>query len=835
MKQPESPPSSHQRESVSLSIAGMHCASCVKAIENALLRVEGVYEASVNFAAEKARVVFDPVRVSRATLEETVEATGYQVIRPSAAPGKGNLLHLKVIGMDNPHCLGTVKGALASLPGILSQELFLNERAIIAFDPEIASPAKIEEAISQAGYTPIEEEVISPDVEMEAREREIRGLKVRFSISACFAIPLLLVAMGHHLRIPMPPLSPSVNSLLQFLLTTPIILAGSLFYRRGILSLVKTRTSNMDTLVALGTGTAYLWSVYVSIFLWMGRKGYAVSDLYYEVAGLLIAFILLGKWMEARAKGKTGEAIRALMGLRPKTATVVRGREEKEIPVEEVRVGDVVIVRPGEKIPVDGRILEGHSAVDESMITGESIPREKGPDDTVIGATLNKAGSFKFEATKVGKDSALAQIIRLVEEAQSSKAPIQELADQISAYFVPAVVAIAILTFFIWLLAGKGFLFALTAFIAVMIIACPCALGLATPTAVIVGTGIGARNGILIRSAEVLQRAHRIQSVVFDKTGTLTKGQPELTDLIPMTGFDSRQILAWAAVAEKRSEHPLGEAILKQAGREGIQVEEPEDFGSFGGKGIGVRLGGREILLGNRRLMEEKGIDFSQAEDDLKRLEGEGKTAMLLAYQGQLAGIVAAADTLKEFSRQAVWTLQRMGKEVMMITGDNERTARAIAEQLEIKRVLAEVLPQEKANQIKALQDEGIRVAMVGDGINDAPALTQADVGIALGSGTDVAIEAGDIVLIKDDLRDVVTALDLSGYTMRKIKQNLFWAFFYNLLGIPIAAGILYPFTGFLLNPVIAGVAMAFSSVSVVSNALLMRGYRPQIEAFSPS
>jgi Cu+-exporting ATPase len=400
---------------------------------------------------------------------------------------------------------------------------------------------------------------------------------------------------------------------------------------------------------------------------------------------------------------------------------------------------------------------------------------------------------------------------------------------------VPAVAAIAILTFFIWLLAGKGFLFALTAFIAVMIIACPCALGLATPTAVIVGTGIGARNGILIRSAEALQRAHRIQSVVFDKTGTLTKGQPELTDLIPMAGFESRQVLAWAALAEKRSEHPLGEAILKGAEREGVLVEEPEDFASFGGKGISVRLAGREILLGNRRLMEDQGIDFSQAEADLKRLEEEGKTAMLLAFQGKLAGIVAAADTLKEFSRRAVWALQRMGKEVMMITGDNERTAQAIASQLEIPRVLAEVLPQEKASQIKALQDEGLKVAMVGDGINDAPALTQADLGIALGSGTDVAIEAGDIVLIKDDLRDVVMALDLSGYAMRKIKQNLFWAFFYNLLGIPIAAGILYPFTGFLLNPVIAGVAMAFSSVSVVSNALLMRGYRPQIKSPSPA
>jgi P-type Cu+ transporter len=823
--QPTSLP--NERETIFLQIAGMHCASCVKAIEHALLRVEGVQEASVNFAAEKAQVVFDPTRATREVLEQTVEATGYQVIRP--VKPAGNLLHLKVIGMDNPHCLGTVKGALANLRGILSQELFLNERAIIAFDPQILSPDRIKQAILEAGYTPIEEEVISPDVEREAREREIRGLKARFAVSASFAVLLLLVTMGPHAGIALPRLSPSATALLQFLLTTPIILTGSLFYRRGILSLVKTHTSNMDTLVALGTGTAYLWSLYVSISLWMGRGPYTASDLYYEVAGLLITFILLGKWMEARAKGKTGEAIRTLMGLRPKMASVMREGEEREIPIEQVRVGDVVIVRPGEKIPVDGRILEGHSAVDESMITGESIPSEKEPGDTVIGATLNKTGSFKFEATKVGKDSVLAQIIRLVEEAQGSKAPIQELADQVSAYFVPAVLAIATLTFLIWLLAGKGFLFALTIFIAVMIIACPCALGLATPTAVMVGTGVGARNGILIRSAKALQSAHGIQSLVFDKTGTLTKGRPELTDVIPFTGFANREVLMWAAVAEKRSEHPLAEAILSAAMREGMKVEEPESFESFGGKGISARLKGTDILLGNRRLMEERGIDFSQAEADLKRLEGEGKTAMLLAYQGKLMGIVAAADTLKEFSRLAISALRQMGKEVMMITGDNERTARAIADQLQIRRILSEVLPQEKANQIKALQAEGLRVAMVGDGINDAPALTQADLGIALGSGTDVAIEAGDIVLIKDDLRDVVVALDLSGYVMRKIKQNLFWAFIYNLLGIPIAAGILYPFTGFLLHPILAGAAMAFSSVSVVSNALLMRSYRPRI------
>jgi len=828
MKHPDIPSTPTRQETATLAISGMHCASCARAIENALSQREGVYQASVNFASEKAQVLFDPARVTRAALEQVVEAVGYQVIR---APGaEKNLLRLKVIGMDNPHCLGTVKGALGGLPGILSQELSLNERALISFDPQIITAEAIKGAIQQAGYTPLEEEATSLEAEVAAREREIGGLKARFTTSTLLGLLLLYAAMGAHLGLPLPHLSPSSMALLQFALTTPILLAGSLFYCRGMLSLLKTRTANMDTLVALGTGSAYLWSTYVSISLWLGRGGYGVGDLYYEVAGLLIAFILLGKWMEARAKGKTGEAIRALMGLRPRTAVVMREGKEQEISIEEVAVGDVLIVRPGEKIPVDGRIVEGRSAVDESMITGESIPQEKGPGDIVIGATLNKTGSFKFAATKVGKETALAQIIQFVEQAQASKAPIQELADRISAYFVPTVAGIAILAFLIWLLAGKGFLFALTIFIAVMIIACPCALGLATPTAVMVGTGIGAQNGILIRSAQALQRARSIQCIVFDKTGTLTRGRPEMTDVIPLGGYGREEVLGWAAAAEKRSEHPLGEAILKGAEREDVQVRDPEAFESVTGKGITARLEGREILLGNRRLMEEKGIDLSSTEVDLQRLEQEGKTATLVAVEGGLAGIVAVADTLKEFSREAIQALQRTGKQVIMITGDNERTARAIARQVGIERVLAEVLPQEKAHQIKILQQEGLQVAMVGDGINDAPALTQADLGIALGSGTDVAIEAGDIVLIRDDLRDVVVALDLSGYVMGKIKQNLFWAFFYNLVGIPVAAGILYPFTGFLLNPIIAGAAMAFSSVSVISNALLMRRYRPRIK-----
>lgn len=827
-REPEAQAEPRATSKAAITITGMHCSSCVLTIEDALKKIPGVASARVNFTTEKAYVDYDPAKVTLKELSQAVVKTGYQPIVPAetdeAVEGKG-IVQLKIIGMDNPHCLSTVNGALNSLKGIIKKELFITQKARIQFDSSLLSAEKIKETIKAAGYTPIEEKEATVDVEKAAREKEIRSLKAKFIISIILAAPLMYFAMATGLRLPLSAFIKQHMALIQFLLATPIMVAGYQFFTKGIRAVIKTRSANMDTLVALGVGAAYLYSLYVSIAMWLGSTAFTMKNLYYEIAGFLIAFILLGKLLESIAKGKTSEAIKKLMGLQAKTAVVLREGKEREIPVEEVVVGDIVIVKPGQKIPVDGIVTDGHSSVDESMITGESIPVEKLKGSQVVGATMNKTGSFKFEATKVGKDTALAQIIKLVEEAQGSKAPIQELADRISAYFVPAVVIIGVLAFIVWMLVGQSFLFALTIFIAVLIIACPCALGLATPTAVMVGTGIGAENGILIKSADSLQTAHQINAIVFDKTGTLTKGEPELTDVVTYDGSKD-EVLSLAASVEKNSEHPLGEAIVEAARKKKLHLREAQNFESITGKGVTADFDGLSILLGNRRLMKDKDIDISGAQGDLERLENEGKTVMLVAVSNKLRGVVAVADTLKDFSKEAIARLKKMGKQVIMITGDNRSTAQAIAQQLGIDRVLAEVLPKDKAQEIIKLQDEGLKVAMVGDGINDAPALTQANIGLAIGTGTDVAIESGDIVLIKDDLRDVVMAMDLSRYAMRKIKQNLFWAFFYNTAGIPIAAGILFPLTGFLLNPMIAGAAMAFSSVSVVSNSLLMRRYK---------
>lgn len=809
-------------EHCAISITGMHCASCAKSIESALKKVDGVEEANVNFASEKAHIKYSPAKADRKDLEDAIEKSGYKPVRQKASSDGVATLNLTVIGMDNPHCVGTVKGALKSLAGVVDTDLSVTQKAIITYDPARVMPEEIKRRISDAGYQAVD--AGAEDTERAARDKERRGLKTRLLVAGILSVPLLYVSMGPHVGLPLPGFIEENMALIQLILTFPIMLAGHQFFERGFLALIRARTATMDTLVAIGTGSAFLYSLFVSIMIWTGNQNYSHEMLYFEVAGVLIAFILLGKFLEAIAKGRTSEAIKKLMGLQAKTATVIRDGKEVEISVDQVIIGDVIIVKPGQKVPVDGEIVKGSSAVDESMITGESIPVEKSVGDEVIGSTINKTGSFQFKATKIGADTALSQIIQLVEQAQGSKAPIQKLADTISSYFVPIVIGVALLSFLTWYSLGFGFAFSLTIFVAVLIIACPCALGLATPTAVMVGTGLGAERGILIKSAEALQIAHKLDTIVFDKTGTLTRGEPQVTDVIAVSG-DEKTVLRYAAIAEKSSEHPLGEAILRRAKDDKLRIPEPDEFSSVTGKGVRARYKKAHVLLGNRALMQEDKVAFAEHEDTISSLEEQGKTVMLIAKDKELLGLIAVADTLKEHSKSAVEDLQRMGKEVILLTGDNTRTGEAIGRQLGIEHVIAEVMPEDKANHVKSLQAEGKRVAMVGDGINDAPALTQADIGIAIGSGTDIAIEAGDMVLIKEDLRDVVTAIDLSAFTMRKIKQNLFWAFFYNTVGIPVAAGVLYPFTGWLLSPVLAGAAMAFSSVSVVSNALLMKRY----------
>lgn len=728
--------------------------------------------------------------------------------------------------MDSPHCEGVVRSALKKTKGVLDiTELnYSLEKGIIVYDQDVINYEGIRKAIEAAGYGAEPwEQVATPDREKAAREAEINDFKRRLIVSGAFAFIVLVLASEHMLNIMWLPHIISQNQpILQFIFTVPVMIAGSHFFTRGFRSLLNF-TPNMDALVAMGVGAAFLYSFSVSF---LGVKGF----LYYEVSSLLITFILLGRYLEAIAKGKTSEAIKKLVGLQPKTARVIRDTKEMEVPIEEVKKGDLVVIRPGEKIPVDGVVVSGQSYVDESMISGEPVPVAKRSGDLVIGATINKNGTLTFKATAVGEDTMLAQIVRLVEEAQLSKAPVQELADKVSTYFVPAVFLLALIAGAYWyFIAGETFIFALTIFITTLIIACPCSLGLATPTAIMIGTGKAAENGILVKSAGALETAHQLNTIVFDKTGTLTRGRPAVTDIIPAGGFSSDEILHLAAIAEKRSEHPIGEAIVTDARMRKMAVADPGSFETLPGKGVKAAYHGKSILIGGRALIKSNKIDASGLESSLARLEEQGKTTVLVAVNRKIAGAIAVADTLKEYSNAAVESLHKLGLKVVMMTGDNRRTAEAIAQQVGIDQVLAEVLPEDKSVEVKKLQQEGRKVGFVGDGINDAPALAQADIGIAIGSGTDVAIESADIVLIKEDLRDVVVSLDLSRYTMNKIRQNLFWAFFYNTIGLPIAMGVLYPFFGFLLNPVIAGTAMAFSSVSVATNSLLMRGYKPPI------
>jgi Cu+-exporting ATPase len=751
-------------------------------------------------------------------------------IKPSAEKkeARQDRIDLPIVGMSCASCVQNIEKALLQMRGVTKAVVNLaTEKAKIEYIPSETSLEEIKKTIEQTGYrvleVPPEEEL--EDMERIIREKEYKKLKRKFLVGLALAVIIFLGSSTHWF-----PWIPDFlsNFFVLWALATPVqFWIGWQFYK-GTWGAFKHRNADMNTLIAVGTSAAYLYSVVAAVYPSLFAKAGIEPKVYFDTSSIIIVLILFGRLLEARAKGQTSEAIKKLIGLQPKTARVIRDGQEQDIPVEEVLVGEEIVVRPGEKIPVDGGVTKGKSTVDESMITGESMPVKKEAGDEVIGATINKTGSFQFKATKVGKDTALAQIIKLVQDAQGSKAPIQRLADIIAGYFVPIVISIAIATFVIWFVFGPtpALTFALLNFVAVMIIACPCALGLATPTAVMVGTGKGAENGILIKGGESLETAHKVNTIVFDKTGTLTKGVPEVTNIVSLNSLSEQEILKYAASAEKTSEHPLGEAIIRSAKSKKIEPSDPEDFRAVEGHGIEARVDGKEILVGNKKLMKDHGINVGDLEEKTEQLATEGKTPVYISLDGRAAGLIAVADTLKENSLLAVEKLRKLGLEVVMLTGDNRKTAEAIARKVGIERILSEVLPEDKVHEIKKLQSEGKKVAMVGDGINDAPALAQADIGIAIGSGTDVAVEASDITLINDDLQGVVSAIELSKKTIKIIKQNLFWAFFYNSIGIPIAAGLLYPFFGILLNPIFASAAMAFSSVSVVSNSLRLRRAR---------
>ena len=811
-----------------LELRGMTCSACAAANERAVRKVPGVAEASVNFAAETLNVKYDDTSASIDAIVAAVKKAGYEAVERVET----REVSIPVGGMTCTACSAAIERSLKKLPGIeIASVNFATEKATVKYDPAAVRLSEIKGAIKKAGYEPLAMEVDSGaaiDSHKAAKEREIRTMWTKFIVSASFSIPLLYIAMAHMLGWPLPaalhPMDyPLRFALIQIALVIPAIVAGYRFYVVGVRSLLHG-APNMDSLIAMGTSAAVLYSLFSTYRIASGDFG-AVEELYFETAGIIITLILLGKSLEAVSKGRTSESIKKLIGLKPKTATVLQDGKEIEIPIDEVEPGDILLVRPGERVPVDGTVLSGASAVDESMLTGESIPVDKGPGSTLTGATINKNGALSFRAERVGADMALSRIIKLVEDAQGSKAPIAKLADVVSGIFVPIVFGIAILSAGAWLIAGHTAVFALTIFVAVLTIACPCALGLATPTAIMVGTGKGAELGVLIKSGEALETAGKIQVVVFDKTGTITEGKPELTDIIPAEGVEEEKLLALAAAAEKASEHPLGEAIVKAVESRGLALPIPTSFEALPGRGITAEMDGATFLLGNARLMAERGVDVDALVGTAARLATEGKTPMYAAAGGRCLGLIAVADVVKPHSAAAIARLRAMGIETAMITGDSRPTAEAIARAVGIDRIFAEVLPGDKAGEVKKLQADGKKVAMVGDGINDAPALAQADVGIAIGSGTDVAIESADIVLMRSDLMDVPTALTLSKQVMRNIKQNLFWAFGYNVLGIPVAAGILYAFGGPLLSPIIAAAAMSMSSVSVLSNALRLRRF----------
>ena len=828
-------------ERIDLPVKGMSCAACARRIERALSKQPGVRSAGVNFATARATVEYDPRATGVGRLIEAVKDAGYGTPAPARA---------RFVIDDSARPSGSsqpLERHLSSLAGVAGASFNLATMEVgVEYVPGATDAAQIRRAVEEFGYRVREVGAEGGDAgaeeqEAEARDAEYRDLRLKFFVAAVLSAPVLVVAMAHG-RIGFLNF-PGVNWL-QLALATPVVLyCGAQFYR-GAWAAFRHRAADMNTLIAVGTGAAYLYSVAATVapnFFagaagidpmagMAGMSGAPAVPVYFEAASVIIALILLGRMLESRAKGRTSDAIRRLVGLQARTARVVRGGRETDIAVEEVVAGDIVIVRPGEKIPVDGEVTEGASAVDESMLTGESLPVEKTPGAEVFGATINKTGSFRFRATKVGRDTALQQIVKLVQEAQGSKAPVARLADVISGIFTPVVICVAVATFVVWFVAapeGVRFTTALVNFVAVLIIACPCALGLATPTAIMVGTGRGAEQGVLIKGGEALETAHKLQTIVLDKTGTITAGEPVLTDVVAAGWLAEDELLRLAAAAERASEHPLGEAVARGAQARGLALSRVSDFNAVAGHGVEAEVEGRKLLVGNARLMRERGVALEGFEARAEELSARGKTPMYAAVDGRLAGLFAVADSVKPGSKEAVAALKRMGLEVLMMTGDNRRTAEAVAAEVGIERVLSEVLPEGKAGEIKRLQrEEGRVVGMVGDGINDAPALAQADVGISIGTGTDVAIEASDITLIRGDLRGVAAAVALSRATMRTIRQNLFWAFVYNALGIPVAAGLLYPLTGWLLSPVIASAAMSLSSVSVVANSLRLRRFR---------
>lgn len=819
-------------ETKSYPIEGMTCASCASTVEKTAGKMSGVIEASVNLASEKLNIKVEEGAFDPEELERQIDATGYKVVMPQFVTKT-----FDVEGMTCASCSATIEKTTNKLKGMETASVNLaSERMKVTYNPLELSVRDISDAVNKAGYKAIPQEEEQTEITgiEEEKESKERILKNRTILSAAFTVPLMIVSMGPMVGIMLPgiidPMHNAINfSLLQLVLTLPVMWSGRSYFEQGFKTLIKGHP-NMNSLISIGTAAAFVYSLAATFAIIFLNADLAMM-LYYETSAVILAFHTLGKYLEERSKGRMSEAIQKLMDLAPKTARIVHNGEEEEVAIEEVSPGDIIRVRPGEKMPVDGVIVKGRTAVDESMLTGESMPVAKEMGDGIIGASMNKNGSIDYRATKVGKDTTLSQIIQLVEEAQGSKAPIAKLADIITGYFVPIVMGLALVTGLVWLLAGQSFIFALTILISVLVIACPCALGLATPTAIMVGTGKGAEHGVLIKSGDALEMIHNVDTIVFDKTGTLTEGKPVVTDLVVREGssFSKETLLQLAASAEKGSEHPLGEAIVKQAEKDSLKLTEVAHFEAIPGQGLLAEIDEHTLYFGNKKLMSEQHIAIDGLEETANRLADEGKTPMYLAIDSTIEGIIAVADTLKENSVETIQALNKLGIEIAMITGDNTRTANAVAKAAGIDRVLSDVLPEDKANEVKKLQGEGKKVAMVGDGINDAPALAQADIGIAIGSGTDVAVESADVVLMRSDIKEVLTAIELSKDTLKNIKQNLFWAFAYNIVGIPIAMGGLYLLGGPLLNPAFAAAAMSFSSVSVLLNALRLKKFKPTL------